>query len=343
MAEVGLVQQHASATMTVDLAPSLRAEQVLSNADLVGVITPMLKDHDGGTDAEQELATRAARSLCLASMAVRAAVLASVRRVRMDRPLPAVLQKMASLVSLDVGPGLLDPSQLRQLTRLRAGGISSPQALLAIMQLTRLQELRLDIGADDAKEMMRALQSISSLRSLGSLDISFPKMKELPATIVHLAALSSLNLGGCSSLQQLPDTIGQMASLCSMDLSYCIGLVQLPDTIGQLTALSSLHLGGCDILQQLPDTIGHLTALSSLDLGDCPSVQQLPDSIGQLIGLTSLHLGGCDNLQQLPDTIGGVDITHAVHSARPSTLDPSVITAAGQALAFQLLHARIPG
>jgi hypothetical protein len=41
--------------------------------------------------------------LCFASTSVCAAVLASVRHVRMDAPLQAVLQQMASLVSLHVG------------------------------------------------------------------------------------------------------------------------------------------------------------------------------------------------------------------------------------------------
>jgi hypothetical protein len=94
-----------------------------------------------------KLATRAAHSLCLTSESVRAAVLASVQRVRMDTPRLPVLQHMGSLVSLRVGRGPIDPiAQLPQLTRLWAYGISSPQDLSAIMQLTRLEELVLGIG-----------------------------------------------------------------------------------------------------------------------------------------------------------------------------------------------------
>jgi hypothetical protein len=137
---------------SVDPAPSTRAEHVLSDADLVGLITSMLHDD---TD-DRGPTTRAARSLCLTSKAVLAAVLASVRRVRMDGTL-AVLQQMASLVSLRVGPGPLDPSQLRQLTHLQADGVSSLQILLAILQLTRLRELRLEIAADKSGRLRRAL------------------------------------------------------------------------------------------------------------------------------------------------------------------------------------------
>jgi hypothetical protein len=90
-------------------------ERVLSDVDLVGLIISTLHD-----DGDPGLAPRAAPSLCLTSKAVRAAVLASVQRVRMDAPLPAVLRQMASLLSLRVGPGPLDRSQLAQLTLLQA-------------------------------------------------------------------------------------------------------------------------------------------------------------------------------------------------------------------------------
>jgi hypothetical protein len=83
----------------VALSPT--AEQVLGNVDIV--VSALLADERG-------LATRAVHSLCLTSRTISAAVLASVRRVRMDAPLPAVLQQMASLVSLHVGPRHLDPS-----------------------------------------------------------------------------------------------------------------------------------------------------------------------------------------------------------------------------------------
>jgi hypothetical protein len=121
---------------TVCFARSLLAERVLGDADLFGIVTSMLARNS-------ERGSRAARNLCLTSKSVLAAVLAPVQRVRMDAPLP-VLQQMASLASLHVGPGTLDSlAQLLRLTRLRADRVSSPQALSAIMQLTRLQELRL--------------------------------------------------------------------------------------------------------------------------------------------------------------------------------------------------------
>jgi hypothetical protein len=89
---------HAPGTMrtVVDLARCPSSERVLSDADLVGLVTSMLLDGNAGCEGR---ATRAAHGLCLASKSVCAAVLASVRRVRMDAPLPEVLRRMPSLVS----------------------------------------------------------------------------------------------------------------------------------------------------------------------------------------------------------------------------------------------------
>jgi hypothetical protein len=309
-----------SSTADVGPARSPRADKVLGNADLAGLITSMLNGDD-----DLWLATRAAHSLCLASKAVRAAVLASVQRVRMDAPLPAVLQQMASLASLRVrGPGPLDPSQLRQLTRLQANGISSVLAVSAIMQLTRLRELRMDVEAEDSAGMMLALQCISRLGSLSSLHIRFPKMKQLPDTISQLAYLTSLHLGGCSRLQQAAAAAGHHwaahspQQLAARRLLSCWATdnPQQPEP-GQLQQPAAAarhhwpagsphqpHLGSCSGLRQLPDTISQLAALSSLHLGGCSGLQQLPDSIGQLTALTSLYLDSCSGLQQLPDAIG---------------------------------------
>jgi hypothetical protein len=132
-------------------------ERVLRDVDLVGIVLSVLLDT---CKDDRGLATRAAHSLCLTSTSVRAAVLACVQRVRMDAPLPAVLQRMASLASLHVGAGPLEPlAQLPQLTCLQADEISSPVALSAVMHLTRLQELRLGMDKD-AGHIRQALRHL---------------------------------------------------------------------------------------------------------------------------------------------------------------------------------------
>jgi hypothetical protein len=144
---------------------------ILGDVDPVGIVLSLLLDT---CKDDRALATRAAHSLCLTSTSVRAAVLACVQRVRMDAPLPALLQRMASLVSLHVGAGPLDTvAQLPKLTRLQADGISSPLTLSAIMQLTGLQELRLGKEEVDSDDMRRALDGISCLTSLCSMAISY--------------------------------------------------------------------------------------------------------------------------------------------------------------------------
>jgi Leucine-rich repeat (LRR) protein len=249
------------------VARSPVAYRVLSDVDLVGLVVSALLDDDRGR------ATRAVHSLCLSSTTVRAAVLASVlasvQRVRMDAPLPAVLQQMTSLVSLHVGPGRLDPSQLPQLTRLQADGVSSLQALASIIQLTRLRELRLGIAAADGYgDTWAALHGISCLSSLSSLGMGLPEMQQLPDAIGQLTALTNLGIAYCSIIQQLPEAIGQLTALSSLDLGYCSSLQHLPETLSQLTALSSLSLLGicCTRFQAVAGIMQRTKRLQELGL-----------------------------------------------------------------------------
>jgi hypothetical protein len=126
---------------TYHLVRSPLVERVLGDVDLVGIVLSKLLG-SGTDDLGLLLATRAVHSLCLTSKPVRAAVLASVQRVGIDTPLPGVLLQLPSLVSLHVGPGPFDTvAELLQLTRLKAGMISSPQPLSTIVHQTRLPEL----------------------------------------------------------------------------------------------------------------------------------------------------------------------------------------------------------
>jgi hypothetical protein len=279
------------------VARSPFAYRVLDDADFVGLVVSALLDDDRGR----------VRSLCLTSTTVRAAVLASVlaavQRVRMDAPLPAVLQQMTSLVSLHSAPGAWTPPSCRSSPACRPMGSAALRLCRPSCSSPGCGSCGWVAAADGYGDTWAALHGISCIGSLSSLGMDFPKMRRLPDSIGQLTALTSLVLGGCKGLQQLPDTIGQLTALTSLDLGNCSRLQQLPDTIGQLTALTSLDLSWCRSLQQLPDTIGQLTALVWLDLSSCESLEQLPDTIGQLTALTSLDLRYCD-LHQLPDTIG---------------------------------------
>jgi hypothetical protein len=188
--------------------------------------------------------------------------------------------------SLQQLPGTI--SQLTALSSLLLRGCSSLQALSAIMQLTWLQELELQITAHYSGDCEPALHNISCFSRLFSLGLRSPDMQQLPDSICQLPTLSSLNLCGCSSLQRLPDTISQLAALTNLEMTSCISLQQLPDSIGQLTSLTSLQLSYCSGLRQLPSTIGQLTALRDLGMDGCFSLEQLPDTIGQLTVLADL-------------------------------------------------------
>jgi hypothetical protein len=147
---------------------------------------------------------------------------------------------------LVVGGGL-PPAvrRLARLTRLEAALVACAPVRL-ILRLTKLQALRLE-DADGTWRGGRALRGLSRLSRLTSLAIRAPELRALPGSLGQLAALGSLDLQGCRSLQQLPESLDQLAVLGSLNLSGCRKLRQLPESLGQLAALAALgpdcHVG----------------------------------------------------------------------------------------------------
>jgi Leucine-rich repeat (LRR) protein len=319
------------------------AQQVLEDADLVGlVLARLLPLRRGGYTGQ---ATSAARSLCLTSKAIRAAVLAAVRHVRMPlASLPALRHMAASLASLALDhTEPFDPSQLPalpQLTRLDCS--LSPQAASRTAPwrgLSKLQQLALVLPLPGQQRLPAAVQQLPQLTRLEAqvqshrplaaiMELSGLRSLELEGSMGEPSALSGISQLSCLSslalrfpgMWQLHEVVGRLTALGSLDLRDCRSLQRLPDSIGQLTALRSLDLAWCSSLQQLPDSIGQLTALGSLDLAWCSSLQQLPDSIGQLTALRWLDLGRCSSLQQLPASIAQLTALSSLYLSGCSSL-----------------------
>ena len=155
---------------------------------------------------------------------------------------------------------------------------------------------------------LSAIQGLSGLGQLETLDLSLCKsLNQLPE-LSGLGQLTTLNLSGCRSLTQLPELSG-LGQLTTLNLIDCVNLEQLPELSG-LGQLTTLNLEGCRSLTRLPELSG-LGQLTTLELWECTSLAQLPELSG-LGQLTTLNLSLCRSLAQLPD-LSGLGQLKALH------------------------------
>jgi leucine-rich repeat protein SHOC2 len=115
-------------------------------------------------------------------------------------------------------------------------------------------------------------ESICSLSSLDTLDISWNKLSSLPTHIGNLSHLNYLNLRN-NKLVTLPESICNLSQLTRLNLDYN-KLASLPDDFGNLTSLENLHLGSNQLIH-LPESIGNLTNLTFIDISKNPISQDV--------------------------------------------------------------------
>ena len=139
---------------------------------------------------------------------------------------------------------------------------------------------------------------IRELTNLNSLILGGNQLKALPEEIVKLTSLQVLFLSE-NQLEALPEEIGKLTSLQVLFLSEN-QLEALPEEIGKLTSLVWLNLSK-NQLEALPEEIGKLTSLKTLDLSE-NKVGALPKEIDQLTSLETLFLSR-NQLRALPEEI----------------------------------------
>ena len=71
---------------------------------------------------------------------------------------------------------------------------------------------------------------------------------------------------GCEHMKELPASVGKLKALTKLNLTNCSGLTSLPPELGGLQALTKLILGDCRGLTSLPD----LSGLEKLEVKDLP-------------------------------------------------------------------------
>ena len=143
-----------------------------------------------------------------------------------------------------------------------AGPSSAPFDVLSSEWFASLDE-------DDRQTSVRAAVAGESTE----LDLSRSRMTHIPEGVFStLTVLTTLHLGGCTSLTALPESLGQLRALTTLNLGNCTSLAALPESIGQLRALTTLNLRYCTSLTALPESIGQLRALTKLNLSYCRSL-----------------------------------------------------------------------
>ncbi|GBG88058.1 hypothetical protein CBR_g46427 [Chara braunii] len=223
--------------------------------------------------------------------------------------LPDSIRRLQGLTELDLTWACeLDQlptgiSGLVSLTSLNVQGCVKVKTLPdGIVMLTSLEELSLY----GCKHLTRLPEQFGNLRRLRSLCLSYSGLKELPASMSGLDALTSLDLGcfsGC--FLHFPADISGLKRLELLDLQDCQNLKALPDCVSQLVSLKELNVSGCKELRHLPTDIGNLENLQLLNLRSS-GLTALPASISNLGKLMELDLSFAGELAQLPAEISGL-------------------------------------
>uniref|UniRef100_A0A7N2MP37 ADP-ribosyl cyclase/cyclic ADP-ribose hydrolase n=1 Tax=Quercus lobata TaxID=97700 RepID=A0A7N2MP37_QUELO len=214
---------------------------------------------------------------CLSSLPIVCCYLMSLKILTLSgcskiNKLPEDLGNIEGLEVLDVSETAITelPSSsvllknLRVLSLRRCEGLSSTSSNKLISFFPLMKKRRVDPTGMLGR-------SLSNLRSLTYLDLSYCNLQAIPDSLGCLSSLTRLNLNYCN-LQAIPDSLGCLSSLEYLHLSGN-NFVCLPKSTTQLYNMKHLFLRGCTHLRSLPElplNIGYLCA------DGCTSLEILP-------------------------------------------------------------------
>ncbi|XP_045824510.1 disease resistance protein RPV1-like [Trifolium pratense] len=141
---------------------------------------------------------------------------------------------------------------------------------------------------------------VTSINDFYWLDISnCESLTCLPAELLNLKFLKTLDLSGCLKLEELPEIKETMENLKALILDET-AIKELPSSLYRLVGLEELSLKKCRRLKTIPSFIGNLSKLLELNLAYCESLETFPSSIFKL-KLTKLNFEGCSMLRTFPE------------------------------------------
>ena len=115
----------------------------------------------------------------------------------------------------------------------------------------------------------------------------------IPAELVRLEELETLNLRGNELSGAIPPELGNLENLRELTLSWCWVSGTIPPEFGRLTNLELLDLSfnGSTLKSVLPRELGRLVKLRRLALSGNAFDGSIPRELGQLVALEYLFLG----------------------------------------------------
>lgn len=144
-----------------------------------------------------------------------------------------------------------------------------------------------------------AVEEISKLSSLESLQLRDFKIEGISESFSNLQRLKSLNLNSVY-IENFSESITKLRFLEKLDISQNY-ITKIPDSIEKLIKLKNLNLKG-NRIKSLPETFPKLNFLKYLNLSS-NRLKFLPESIERLKNLVDLRLDN-NNIRVLPKSMG---------------------------------------
>lgn len=189
------------------------------------------------------------------------------------------LKKMANLVELElhncdlerIPHAIFSLINLQELD-LKSNSIRTIEEIISFQHLKRLTCLKLWHN-----RIIAIPQSISQVKNIEILHLSYNKLETLPAALFYLPKLRHLDLSH-NSISLIPNEVGLLQSLQYFDITDNKVEI-LPKQLFRCTKLRVLCLGNNGITV-LPESVGQLTQLIQLELkGNC--LGHLPFQLSQ--------------------------------------------------------------
>jgi Leucine-rich repeat (LRR) protein len=154
--------------------------------------------------------------------------------------------------------------------------------------------------------------TVSALKQLIKLDLSYSSVRTFPDNFVNLINLQELILRGCP-ISDLPHGFDKLDKLLKLDLSFTRGWINAPTSLHKLTNLKELNIQGLCIQMDLsiPFCVVPPTTLLKLKLSRITDISFFPESLQEIDLVGSSNKDFCESEMSLK-SLKSLRISHVV-------------------------------